>query len=146
MATEITADETARSDEAAARGVVDRVNAAWAAHDADAFADAYTEDATMVLSGDRYFTGRETIRAALIQEFQSRHRGTHLLADIVDVRFIGPDAAVLITEGGVLVPGETVPAEERAIRATWTLARQGGEWFIAAYQNTRNVDGKLPGA
>lgn len=132
------------ADEAAVRAVVDRINAAWADHDADAFADVYTDDATMVLSGDRFLRGRETIRTDLVREFQGRHRGTKLISDVVDLRFLGTDTAVMITEGGVLAPGESEPAPEREIRATWTCAKQDGEWYLAAYQNTRNAEGKLP--
>lgn len=134
------------ADEAAVRAVVDRINAAWDAHDGNAFADVYTEDATMVLSGDRFLRGRETIRADLVHEFQGRHLGTRLISDVVDLRFISEETAVVITEGGVLVPGETTPAAEREIRATWTCAKQNGKWYLAAYQNTRNADGKLPGS
>jgi len=132
-------------DESAVREVVDNIAKAWEANDADAFADAYTEDASLILSGDRYFIGREVIRQALAQVYKAGHKGTTLLQNIVDIRFLGSDAAVAITEGGVLAPGETEPAEERAIRATWVFEKQNGTWFIAAYQNTRNADGTLPG-
>jgi uncharacterized protein (TIGR02246 family) len=132
-------------EETAARGVVDSIAEAWAANDADAFADAYTEDASMILSGDRYLRGREVIRTVVGQQFKSGHQGTTLLQDIVDVRFLSPAATVVITEGGVLAPGETQPAPERAIRATWVLAKENNAWLIAAYQNTRNEDSELPG-
>ncbi|WP_326846091.1 SgcJ/EcaC family oxidoreductase [Streptomyces kaniharaensis] len=51
-------------------------------------------------------------------------------------KFHGPDFALVVTQGGVLAPGETEVAGERAIRATWMLARQDGGWLIAGYQNT----------
>jgi len=137
---------TARGEETAARAVIDDIGKAWAANDGDAFADAYTEDGSMILSGDRYLSGREVIRKTIKQQFASAHQGTTLLQDIVDVRFLSPQTAVVITEGGVLAPHETAPAPERAIRATWVLAKQSNTWLIAAYQNTRNADGTLPGA
>ena len=141
-----TATSPRPADESAARAVVDNIGKAWAANDANAFADAYTVDGTMILSGDRFMQGRETIRTMATQQFASAHRGTTLLQNIVEVRALGSDAAVVITEGGVLAPGETAPAPERAIRATWVLQKQADEWLIAAYQNTRNADGQLPGA
>lgn len=133
------------AEESAARAVVERIGKAWEVHDADGFADTYTVDASMILSGDRYLKGRETIRHDITQQFKSAHRGTTLLQDIVDVRFLSSDCAVLITEGGVLAPGETEPAEERALRATWVVVKENGEWLIAAYQNNRRADQKLPG-
>lgn len=137
---------TDAQDEAAIRGVVNGIRMAWADNDADAFADAYTQDASMILSGDRYLSGRETIRKVVTQQFRTAHLGTTLLQDVVDLRFIGSGSAVAITEGGVLGPGEVRPAPARAIRATWVLSKQDGKWLIAAYQNTRNEDTQLPGA
>jgi uncharacterized protein (TIGR02246 family) len=136
----------ATNEDTAVRGVVDRIGKVWEAHDPDGFADAYTQDASLILSGDRYLKGREVIRAIITQQFKSAHKGTTLLQNVVDVRFLGPESAVLITEGGVLSPGETLPSAEREIRATWVLSKQAGDWLIAAYQNTRTADTTLPGA
>jgi uncharacterized protein (TIGR02246 family) len=132
-------------DEAGVRGVVDGIRTSWKNNDADGFADAYTADASMILSGNRYFRGRETIRTVAEHQFKSAHQKTTLLQEIVDVRFLNQQAAVVITEGGVLAPGENAPAAERAIRATWVLTRDADAWHIAAYQNTRNADSELPG-
>lgn len=133
-------------DEAAVRAVPDRIKTAWDANDPEAFASVYTEDATMILSGDRFLKGRAEILGTVTQSFATAHKGTSLEQNIIDVRGLGPDSAVVITDGGVLAPGESVAAPERAIRATWVITRQDGEWLLAAYQNTRNADGKLPGA
>jgi len=135
------------TEEAAARGVVEAIGKAWADNNPDGFADAYAEDASLILSGDRYFRGREVIRKMTRHQFATAHKGTTLLQNIVDLRFLSPDTAVVITEGGVLVPGETVPAAEREIRATWVLNKKPDQkWYIAAYQNGRNADTPLPGA
>lgn len=132
--------------ETIARDVVDGIGDAWARNDPNAFANAYTDDATMILSGDRYFTGRETIRQVATRQFESAHRNTTLLQNIINVRALGDDTIVVITEGGVLAPGETVPAPERALHATWVLAKKNDSWQIAAYQNSRDADTVLPGA
>lgn len=133
-------------DESGVRSVVDGIGKAWRSNNADAFADAYTEDASMILSGNRYLSGREVIRAVVTQQFKSAHQGTTLLQNIVNLRFLAHDVAVVITEGGVLAPSEVEPAPERAIRATWVLTKENNAWLIAAYQNTRMADAQLPGA
>jgi len=144
MTTETT--RTRAVDETAARAVVDNVGRAWADNDPDAFADAYTAEGTMILSGDRFMQGREVIRKMVTQQFATAHKGTTLLQNVIDVRPVGENAAVVITDGGVLTPGEVEPHPDRAIRATWVLEKQDGNWLIAAYQNPRNADGRLPGA
>jgi uncharacterized protein (TIGR02246 family) len=133
-------------EQAEAKAVVDGVAAAWKDNNPDGFADAYTADASLILSGDRFLQGREMIRAVITQKFKAGHKGTTLLQNIVDLRFPAPSTAVVITEGGVLAPGESEPAPERAIRATWVLVKEDGNWLITAYQNTRNADQALPGA
>jgi uncharacterized protein (TIGR02246 family) len=133
------------ADEAAVRAVPDRIRDAWGAHDAAAFAAAYTSDATMILSGDRYFQGRPSILQAIKHSFAGDHKGTTLLQNIVNFRVIGPQTAVLITDGGVLAPGETVPAHERELRATWVIAKENGEWLVAAYHNGRPAGEQLRG-
>jgi uncharacterized protein (TIGR02246 family) len=133
-------------DESGVRSVVDGIGKAWESNNADAFADAYTEDGSMILSGDRYLSGREVIRAVVTQQFKSVHQGTTLLQNIVDLRFLTHDVAVVITEGGVLTLGEVKPAPERAIRATWGLTKENNAWLSAAYRNTRRADAQLPGA
>jgi uncharacterized protein (TIGR02246 family) len=100
----------------------------------------------MVLSGNRYFKGREVIRAVVTQQFEFAHQGTTLLQNIADVRFLSSETTVVITEGGVLASGETEPPPERATRATWVLAKKNDGRRIAAYQNTRSAHGEQPGA
>lgn len=127
------------------REVIDGIAKAWESNDPDAFANLYTADASMILSGDRYLNGREVIRQVITQQFKAAHAGTTLLQNIVDVRSISDDVAVAITEGGVLAPGENLPSDERSIRATWVLRKGGEGWLIAAYQNTRTSEAALPG-
>jgi uncharacterized protein (TIGR02246 family) len=128
------------------KAVIDGIRDAWSDNDPNAFADLYTSDATMILSGDRFFRTQDVIRKMATHQFASAHKGTTLLQNIVDTKFLTEDSAVCITEGGVLAPGESEPAPERVIRATWVFRREAGEWRIAAYQNGRLADTPLPGA
>jgi uncharacterized protein (TIGR02246 family) len=141
------AGATAVSDveKAAACSVTSRIDDAWNRNDADGFAAVFTEDGSLALSGDRYFKSRESIRVHVGESFAGPHKGTRLIQNIVDFMFTGPEAGVITTEGGVLVPGETEVHPERELRATWVVTKQSGQWFIAAYQNGRRADGRLRG-
>ncbi|WP_169979417.1 MULTISPECIES: SgcJ/EcaC family oxidoreductase [unclassified Microbispora] len=132
----MSATSTINDEIAALREVPGRIVAAWAGNDADAFAAACTEDATMILPGDVFVSGREAIREFFKAAYAGPYKGTRVTGEPISVKFIGADAAVLVTRGGVLAPGETEVAPERAIRATWVLAKQDGTWLITAYQNT----------
>ncbi|WP_410648396.1 SgcJ/EcaC family oxidoreductase [Amycolatopsis sp. cmx-4-54] len=134
----MTTTETAKvtdADKAAIAALTQKVIAAWAYHDADAFADVFTEDGTMILAGS-FANGREEIRAFLKDAYATNYKGTQVTGKPVGLRFLSADSAVLLTQGGVLYKGESEVADHNAIRASWTVARQDGEWRLAAYQNT----------
>jgi uncharacterized protein (TIGR02246 family) len=113
-----------------------KVDEAWRDNDADAFAALFTDDSTTVFSGDVFLNGRDEVRAYMAAGYAGPYRGTRVVGEPVSLRLIGDNTAVLITDGGVLAPGETVVPPERQIRATWTLVRRDGRWLISAYHNS----------
>ncbi|MBM0207233.1 SgcJ/EcaC family oxidoreductase [Micromonospora sp. NPDC051227] len=135
--TSTTSESAAPSDaeQAAVAAVPQRIVEAWAEHDADAFAAQFAEDGTMILPG-LYCKGRTEIRDFIATAFAGPYRGTRVTGQPFEVRFLSPDTALLLTEGGVLAEGESDVAPERAIRASWLLNRQEGRWLLAAYQNS----------
>ena len=42
----------------------------------------------------------------------------------------------MISEGGIIFPGQDAVASEGLIRATWVLVRRDGNWLIASYHNS----------
>lgn len=123
------------ADRAAVADLPQRVVKAWGEHDASAFARVFTPDGTMVLPGV-YQKGREAIEAFMDAAFAGPYKGTRVTGTPLDLRPLGPDAAVVVTQGGVLAPGEEEVSDARAIRATWVATRHQGEWMLAAYQNS----------
>ncbi|MCG5216044.1 SgcJ/EcaC family oxidoreductase [Streptosporangium sp. KLBMP 9127] len=127
---------TITDDTTAIREVPQRIIAAWAKNDGDAFAKAFTEDAIMILPDGVFATSREGIRAFMGMAYSGPLKGTRVAGKPVSAKFLGAEAAVLVTQGGVLTGDETEVSPERAVRATWVLAKQDGEWLITSYQNT----------
>lgn len=123
------------ADKAAIAALTQKVIAAWAYHDGDAFADVFTEDGTMILEG-HFAQGREAIRAFLKDQYANDYRDTQVTGKPIELRFLTPDSALLLTSGGVLYKGESEVADRNAIRATWTVVRRDGAWRLGAYQNT----------
>lgn len=127
-------------DQAAVAAIPKRVVAAWAEHDATAFAAVFTDDATMILPGS-YCKGRAEIRAFMADAFAGRYRDTRVTGQPVDIRFFSGECGVLITEGGVCAAGETTVPADRAIRASWMVVKQDNVWRLAAYQNSPSASG-----
>jgi len=115
--------------------VIQAVYDAWAAGDADAFAELYTVDATVVQPGV-HKKDKGEIRTTMAAGFAGPLKGSRVLDEPQSVRFLGPDAAVVITEGGILMAGQDELPAERLVRATWVLAKQNEQWLVAAYQNS----------
>lgn len=137
MTTSTSAPGTALSDDerAGVAAMPARLVRAWAAHDAGAFAELFTPDGTLILPGV-YKKGRDEIREFMAQGYAGRYKGTRVTGSPLDIKPLGADAVALLTEGGVLAPGETELSDAEAIRASWILVRHDGQWQLAVYQNS----------
>jgi uncharacterized protein (TIGR02246 family) len=129
-----TTTSTPQQDQAAIAAVPGRLVAAWAAQDADAFADLFHPDGTMVLPGV-YQSGRDNIRAFMTAAYAGPYKGTSVTGTPIDIKPLAPGAVALLTEGGVIAAGETELSDEAAIRASWILVKRDDEWRLAVYQN-----------
>ncbi|MEU7875002.1 SgcJ/EcaC family oxidoreductase [Dactylosporangium sp. NPDC049140] len=123
------------ADKAAVASLTQRVIAAWAYHDADAFAGVFVDDGTMTMPGV-HLKGRASIRDYMADGFAGRYKGTQVTGKPIDLRPLGPDAAILLSQGGVMAAGESEVSDAEAIRAAWVVVRHDGQWRLSAYVNT----------
>jgi len=125
----ITVDE-----DTAVRAVLDRIYAAWDAGDADAFVAPYAEHATATLPGS-YLPNREAIRTTMATLFAGDLNGSRGVHEVREIRFVGTDAAVVTSTGGIVMKGETEPAAQNRALETWTLSKHDGTWRVQAFHN-----------
>jgi uncharacterized protein (TIGR02246 family) len=123
------------ADQAAIQAVPGRIVAAWAQHDAAAFARVFAEDGSMILPGV-YLTGRKAIQDFMDQAFAGPYRGTRVTGTPIAVKPLAKNVVLVLTQGGVVAAGEEEVSSASTIRASWLLRKQGGEWLLTAYQNT----------
>ncbi|GHJ44195.1 hypothetical protein Cs7R123_15370 [Catellatospora sp. TT07R-123] len=124
------------ADLAAVSKVPQRIIEAWAKNDADAFAAVFTEDGTLILPDDIFLKSRAEVHDFMAKAFAGPFKGTRVTGTPLAVKPLAANAVLVITRGGVLAPGDEDVTAERAIRASWLLAKKDGEWLITAYQNT----------
>jgi uncharacterized protein (TIGR02246 family) len=126
--------EAMQAEQAAIAAVPARMVAAWAAHDADAFADLFISDGSMMLPGV-YKTGHDDIKAFMAAGFAGPYQGTQVTGQPLEIKPLASDAVAVITEGGVIGAGESELSDAAAIRASWILVKRDGQWKLAVYHN-----------
>lgn len=123
------------SDRQAVIDVITRLIDAWQRHDADAYGAEFTDDATYVTFVGTHYRGRRDIVESHRTLFAKYLKGTKLADEIFDVRFVGPDTAV-VTGRGDTYKGDK-PKKLTKVQ-TYTLVRNvHDQWHIAAFHNTK---------
>lgn len=125
------------ADESAVRGLYQQLMDGWNRGSGDAFAAVFTQDGDLVAFDGTHFNGRKEIAPFHQQLFDKWLKGTRLVGQVKDVRFLSSDVAVMPAVGGTVMPGKTEPSPERDSIQTLVATRQGGAWRLAAFQNTR---------
>ena len=125
-----------RADDAAAiQAVLADSYKAWDAGDADGMVANYTEDATAIMTGSLR-DSREVIRESMALAFAGPLKGSSTSNKQLSLRFVGSDAAIVVSESGILFAGETEVPDTGKVNATWVLEKRDGQWLIAAYHNS----------
>ena len=125
------------ADETAVCSLYQQLMDGWNQGSGEAFAAIFTEDEDLVAFDGTHFKGCKEIGPFHQELFDKWMKGTCLVGQVRDVRFLSPDVAVMHAVGGTVMRGKTMPSPERDSIQTLVATRQGGEWRLAAFQNTR---------
>ena len=127
--------DTRAADQAAIAAVLADSYKAWEAGDAGNMVAYYTADATAIMTGSLR-DSRDVIRESMAQAFEGPLKGSSTYNKRLSLRFVGRDAAIVISESGILFAGETEVPDARKVNATWVFEKRDGQWLIAAYHNS----------
>ena len=131
------------SEEPAIRRIVQDEIAAWNQGDAVAYSRHFATDGTFTNITGQFFTGYDAFLKQHEVIFEGRFKQTKLQQDIVSLKFVRPDVAVvevLTSVAGVvagqLAQGTAGDATGRLrTRLLQVVVKQGGEWKVVAYHN-----------
>jgi uncharacterized protein (TIGR02246 family) len=123
------------ADEAAIQAVLMQSYKAWDAGDADGMVADYAPDATAIMTGSRR-DSRDVIRQSMAQAFAGPLKDTSTYNKQLSIRFLGRDAAIIVSESGILFGGATEVPDTGKVNATWVFEKRDGQWLIAAYHNS----------
>jgi len=132
----------ASPDEAAVRNIVQEEIAAWNSGDADAYSRHFAADGTFTNIRGEFFVGREPFIQKHANLFKGPFHGSTLKQDIVSLKFVRRDVAVVevltsVTGIRKLFPGTNTDDKGRLrTRLLQVVVKDGGEWKITAYHNT----------
>jgi len=126
------------TEETAVRDVYQQVMQAWNRGSGAELAAIFTEDGHLVGFDGTHLRGRKEIGPFHQRLFDRWLKGSRLFGQVTDVRFLGADVAVMHALGGTVLRGKRRPAPERDSIQTLVATREpGGDWRLAAFQNTR---------
>ncbi|MET0520427.1 MAG: SgcJ/EcaC family oxidoreductase [Jiangellaceae bacterium] len=124
------------ADEKAALTIGQRIQAAWAANDADTFADVFAENGSLLMR-DEQLTSRSEIRAYMAAGFAGPFKGAWVTGWPLEVKFLDDNVAFLVTQGGIVIPPDDELLPQRQIRAVWVIARRApGELELLSHQSS----------
>jgi len=131
------------SDETAIRDIVQDEIAAWNKGDAAGYSRHFAADGTFTNITGQFFTGYDAFLKQHEVIFAGRFKQTRLQQDIVSLKFVRPDVAVvevLTSVAGVatgqLAQGTGADAQGRLrTRLLQVVVKQGEEWKVVAYHN-----------
>jgi uncharacterized protein (TIGR02246 family) len=138
LTTAFAADQS--QDQSAIRALEARQQEAWNHHDAKAYASLFAEDGDCVNVVGWWWKGRAEIEKKLTDAYVYVFKESTLTITNVDIRFVTLDVAVAHvrwTMTGARTPSG-LPVPQQGIQ-THLLQRVGGQWLIAAFQNTLSV-------
>jgi uncharacterized protein (TIGR02246 family) len=125
-------------DELAVREVYEQFMDAWNRGSGADLAAVFTPDGDLVGFDGTHLHGRQEIATFHQRLFDKWLKGSRLVGEVSDVRFLGQDVAVLHAIGGTILRGKQAPAPERDSIQTLVVTRdEHGGWRLAAFQNTR---------
>ena len=129
-------------DETAVRNIIQEEITAWNSGDAAAYSRHFAADGTCTNIRGQFFTGRQAFIERHDYLFKGPFHGSTLKQDVVSLKFVRPDVAVVevltsVTGIQQLSPGTNTDAKGRLrTRLLQVLVKDGGEWKIVAYHNT----------
>jgi uncharacterized protein (TIGR02246 family) len=119
------------------RALYTRAMDGWNRGSGHAFAAPFATDSDFIAFDGVRFRGREGLGRAHDPLFRTHLKGTRLVGDVTDVRFLADNVALIHASGGTILRGKTTPAPERDSVQTLVAIRRDGRWEIVAFQNTR---------
>ena len=132
-------DSARETAEAQVRALVNHTFEAYNRGDVSGASSRFAPDGDLIAGDATVVSTRAGIEGFLSDLQAKLPKGTQFISSITNVRFAGPDVAVVITEGGWKFPDETEVSDKNWGTQTFVAIQQKGTWSIVLFQRTRKV-------
>jgi uncharacterized protein (TIGR02246 family) len=131
------------NQEGAIRSILDEEVTSWNKADANHYSRHFAEDGTFTNILGMHFTGHQAFVDRHDEIFKGMFRGTVLKQDVVSIRFLLPDVAIVETITWITgfpaagpPPGTHLDGKGRLrTRLLQVMTKDKGDWKIALYHN-----------
>ena len=133
----------ATPDETAIRQILQEEVDTWNKGDGEGYSRRFAADGTFTNIRGMFFTGHQAFLDRHIEIFKNMFRGTTLRQEVVSLKFVRPDVAIVETLTWVSgfpnsqpPPGINLDAKGRLVtRLLQVMVKDGDQWKIASYHN-----------
>lgn len=122
-------------DEKAVLTVPMRIQEGWERNDPDYFADTFAENGSLLMKDDQ-LTSRAEIRDYMAAGFAAEFRGAKVRGWPLSVKFLDDTTALVISQGGIVLDGETETAPARQVRVAWVIVKQDDGLKLLSHQTS----------
>ena len=128
-------------DETAIRKIIEDENATWNKGDPAGYSRHFAEAGTFTNIRGQFFTGHAAFLKQHEVIFDGIFKNTTLSQDIVSLKFVRPDIAIVETLTAVVGVAQSVPGITRdekgrlRTRLLQVLVKENGAWKIVSYHN-----------
>lgn len=124
-------------DETSVRSLYRQMIVGWNRGSGADFARPFAEDSRFIAFDGTCFQGRDEIAVTHQRLFETHLRGTQLTGQVLNIRFLREDVAVLYAAGNTVMRGKIVPSPERQSVQTLVAVKDHGQWQFTTFHNTR---------
>jgi uncharacterized protein (TIGR02246 family) len=107
---------------------------AWNQHDAEAFGSAFSKDCHYIAFFGGIYRGQNEIIESHRTLWSKSLKGTRLFYEVLDIRFVTPDVAIIVTQGEV---AKSSPKKLLKVQSYVAAKQDDGKWRFVHFQNTK---------
>ena len=117
-------------DETSVRSLYRQMIEGWNRGSGADFAAPFAENSRFIAFDGTCFQGRDEIAVTHQRLFDTHLKGTLLTGQVLDIRFLREDVAVLYAAGNTVMRGKIEPSPERESVQTLVAVKDHGQWQL----------------